>query len=128
MKPDRCQATAASGKPCSAAARPGRAYCLWHDPQADAERRELSRKGGQGRSNAARARKALPAEDLTLREVQRVLCRVLKDVTCGRAEPGVATAAATVGRAIAALAQAADFDERLAALERQIAASGRTKA
>ena len=70
MKPDRCQATAASGKTCSATPRPGRSYCLWHDPAAAEERRELARRGGAGRSNAARARKALPAEALTLREGQ----------------------------------------------------------
>ena len=39
----------------------------------------------------ARARKALPTEALTLREVQPVLGRVLKDVTGGRLEPRVAT-------------------------------------
>ncbi len=117
MKPERCQATAASGQPCSATPRPGRPYCLWHDPEAGEARRELSRKGGAARSNRARAKKRLPAESLTLQEVQGLLSVALKGVLAGRIEPGIANASANVARAIAAVAQAGEIEERIAALE-----------
>ncbi len=117
MKAEPCQAIAANGKPCAATPRPGRPYCLWHDPEAVETRRELSRKGGQGRSNAARLRKALPVETLTLGDVQGVLGKVLKDCTGGQIEPGVANAAANVARAIAAVAQAGELEARVERLE-----------
>ncbi len=116
MKAERCQATAASGKLCSATPRPGRPWCLWHDPEAAEQRRELSRKGGVARSNRARARATLGAP-LAPAEVQAILGRVLKDVVGGKIEPGVATAAAGVARALIAVREATEVEERLAALE-----------
>jgi len=117
MRPDRCQATAASGKPCSASPRPGRPFCLWHDPEAGEARRELSRKGGKGRSNRARAAKHLPGEVLTPATLQGLLGKTLRDVIAGRVEPGVANAAANLGRAIVAVREATEVEERLSALE-----------
>ena len=117
MKPDRCQATAASGKPRSATPRPGSRFCLWHDPRAAEERRELSRKGGHGRSNAARARRGLPGEVLTPAELQGVLGRTLRGLVAGEVEPGVANAAANLGRAIVAVRAATELEDRLSALE-----------
>ena len=117
MKPERCQATAASGKPCSATPRPGHPYCLWHDPAAADERRELSRKGGHGRSNAARARRTLPHDVLTPADLQGVLGRTLRGLIAGKVEPGVANAAANLGRAIVAVREATELEERLTALE-----------
>jgi hypothetical protein len=93
---ERCQATAASGKPCSATPRPGRSFCLWHDPAAEEDRRELSRKGGRARSNASRAKKAFPA-GLTTGEVQGYLATALKGVLVGRFTPGQANAVASAG-------------------------------
>ena len=117
MGADPCQATTKQGKPCSAQARPGKPYCLWHDPEADAERRELSRKGGQSRSNLARLKRSLPAEPLTFGDVQGVLGAVLRDLLAGRLDPPVANAAANVARAFAAIAQAGEMEERLRELE-----------
>lgn len=123
-KAERCQATAANGKPCAATPRPGRSYCLWHDPEAVETRRELSRKGGQARSNRRRALAKLPDEVMSLRTVQAMLCRALRDVIDGRLEPGVGNSAATLGRAIAAIATAGDLEERVAELERAAGAAG----
>ncbi len=91
--------------------------CAWHDPQLAAERAGWRQKGGQSRSNRARAKKALPAEALTLQEVQALLGLTFKGVISGRIEPGVANAAANIARALVATREAAEFDARLAALE-----------
>jgi hypothetical protein len=113
----RCQAKTKEGKPCSATPRPGRPYCLWHDPDAEATRRENARKGGQSRSNLARLKRSLPAEPLTFGDVQNVLGAVLRDLLAGTLDPPVANAAATVARAFAAIAQAGEMEERLRELE-----------
>jgi hypothetical protein len=117
MQADRCPATTKEGKPCSATPRPGRGYCLWHDPTAAAERSANARKGGQSRSNLARLKRALPTETLDFRDVQGVLGAVLRDLLAGTLDPPVANAAANVARAFAAIAQAGEMEDRLRELE-----------
>jgi len=92
--------------------------CLWHDddPEALEARRELSRKGGRARSNEARARASLP-DPLSPADLQRILGGVLRDVVAAAVDPGVATAAATVCRALVALRQAVELEARLSELE-----------
>ncbi len=113
----RCTGTNRDGSSCSGQARPGRPWCSWHDPDLDGQRARWRQKGGQSRSNKARARKQLPAESLTLQEVQGLLSVALKGVLAGRIEPGIANASANLARAIAAVAQAGEIEERIAALE-----------
>jgi hypothetical protein len=117
MEAGRCTATTKSGKPCSAQARPGRTYCLWHDPEAESERRQYAAKGGQSRSNLSRLKRSLPTEPLAFRDVQGVLGAVLRDLLAGTLDPPVANAAANVARAFAAIAQAGEMEERLRELE-----------
>jgi len=116
-RPDRCQATAANGQPCSAKPRPGRPLCLWHDPEADEKRREISRKGGAARSNAAKARKQLPANVLTASEWQDLVGTVAKGVITGKLSPGVGQAVASLARAHRDLAELGRLEEQVAALE-----------
>ena len=120
----RCSGTNRDGGPCAAPVLPGETRCAWHHP-AMRERVAAGRaKGGARRSNASRARRQLLAEAMTLREVQAVLCRALRRVEAGELEPGPANALSSLGRAIAAVAQAGDLEERLGELER---AAGATK-
>jgi len=117
VKPDRCQATAASGKPCSASPRPGRPFCLWHDDEAVAERQAISRKGGAARSNSVRARRKFASSALGSDQVLGLLSVALRDVIDGKLEPGIANAAANLGRAIVAVREATEVEARIAALE-----------
>jgi hypothetical protein len=115
----RCLATTKDGNPC--AAKPWRGdYCRWHSPQLAAQRREWSRRGGASRSNKARARKGLAGEALTMPEVSGLLSRALRKVEAGTMEPGVATAMATLARALVATQEAGVVEERLAALEERL--------
>ena len=112
----KCSATNNDGGPCNAQGwRDG--LCRWNHPALEAERAEGRRRGGSQSSNRARARKQYAGEVLTLREVQGLLSKTLKDVIEGSVETGVATAAASVARAIAAVAQVGDLEERIAELE-----------
>ena len=112
----KCQAIARSGSPCGSAPLAGSAWCYIHSPDSAEARRESSRKGGRARSNASRARASLP-DPLSPADLQSILGGVLRDVVEGRLEPGVATAAATVCRALVALRQAVELEARLSELE-----------
>lgn len=120
-----CQATNQAGKPCSA--QPWRDnWCRWHHPSLVDERRAWSAKGGASKSNRARAWKGLAGEALTMPEVSGLLSRALKKVENGTMEPGVATAMATIARALVATQEAGLVQERIAALEERAGIGGNT--
>ncbi len=122
MKPEQCQAITKGGSPCGAKPVPGDTLCAWHAPAWEEKRREWSRKGGVGRSNAQRAKKALgDGHDLT--GVQARLVGALEKVESGQLDPSRAQAMAALGRVIVTVAQAGDLEERLTQLE---AAAGLT--
>lgn len=88
-----------------------------------ANRSEWSAKGGAGRSNAARARKAVGSfQDLKV--ARGTMVRVLTKLEAGEIEPAIATAMATVVRALDAVTKTtvlAELDERMAEMSQQIA-------
>src|SRR5688500_15529235 len=97
---------------------PGEAWCPWHHPDRAEQRRAWSAKGGRARSNAARARKALPDGALSASDLNGLLGTTLKGVLVGKIEPNVGNCVASLARAIRDVAGWADLDDRLAALER----------
>ncbi len=114
--PDRCQATAKSGKPCSVTALPGDQLCAWHSPVMEERRRQWSRRGGHQRSNKARARRALPPA-MTPAELEQVLGGTLRGLLAGRFAPNVASAAAALGRTLITIREAGELETRLSELE-----------
>jgi hypothetical protein len=114
---DPCRATTRDGKPCSGQARPGSSYCPWHDPELAEQRAAWRRKGGEGRSNAARARKQLSGDIRDLTDVKAILLRSMTAVEGEQLAPGAAQALASLARAIVVVSGAGDFEDRLAALE-----------
>lgn len=79
-------------------------------------RRDISRKGGAARSNAARAKKALPAGVLSTDDLRGLLGLTLKGVIAGKVEPGVGNAAANLARAYVAVTEAGAVE----AMERRL--------
>ncbi len=114
-----CRATNQAGRPCSAAVWQD-GWCRWHAPQLEQERREWSARGGRGKSNKQRAKKALPDNVLTPTEVQGMLGLALRGVLAGRLEPGVANAAANLGRALVAVREATTLADEVAAIKEAI--------
>ena len=112
----RCTAITRGGKRCGGTPVPGDSRCPWHAPAWAERRREWSRKGGRGKSNASRARKALP-EAMTLGEARGVLSVAMRATLAGRLAPGAGSAVAALARALAALTEAADLEKRIAQLE-----------
>ena len=115
--PSQCQSTNRNGEPCSAHVYDGAAWCRWHDPDRAEDRAEWSRKGGQARSNRARARKQLADQVMTIGDLDALLCVALKQVASGRMEPGVGSAMATIAKTITTIRSTGDFEKRLEALE-----------
>ncbi len=66
-----------------------------------------------------RKRLGTGAATLALSEVDALLCLALKGVLAGKIEPGIATSAATVAKAITSVRSSSDLEERLAALEQR---------
>ena len=103
---DRCVGVNKSGQPCSAKPLPGSDRCPWHDPAWDERRKAWSIRGGHGKSNKARAKKALPAGVLTNTELRGVLGITIARVLRGTVEPGVGSSVASLARAYVAVTEA----------------------
>ena len=117
---EKCIATNKDGRPCSAQAWQD-GLCRWHHPALEAERMAGRRKGGQARSNAARARKALAGDIRDMADVKTRLVMALTKVEAGELEPGPANAMANLARAIVAVAGVADFETQLAEMRQELA-------
>ena len=113
----KCSGTNLDGTPCSARPRPGALWCVWHDPETKAQRAEWSKRGGSARSNKVRAAKALPTELMSTDEIAAWLTIQYRKLIVGQLTPGVATASATVAKAIAEIQRGAQIEERMAELE-----------
>ncbi len=118
-KGGKCHAVSRSGRPCGATVVAPSGMCAWHAPEWAERRREWSRKGGEGRSNKRRAAKQI-AEPMTPAELQSLLGVVLRGVIAGRLEPGVANAAANLGRALVAVREATTLADEVAAIKEAI--------
>ena len=105
MKAERCQATTKSGKPCSATVVAD-GMCAWHAPSWADRRRQWSAEGGRRRSNAARAKKELPASVLSNDQLRGVLGLTIAKVLNGAVEPGVGSSVASLARAYVAVTEA----------------------
>jgi hypothetical protein len=119
----QCSGITKGGARCRAFVMPGSTFCIAHDPNRVVELAEYRKRGGQNRSNSARARRSL-GDLRDLGAVQVALLKALKGLEDGHVEPTVATAMATVGRALVAVASAnaaVTFEAQLADMARQIA-------
>ena len=105
MKAERCQAVTKSGKPCSATVVAD-GMCAWHAPSWADRRRQWSAEGGGRRSNAARAKKELPASVLSNDQLRGVLGLTIAKVLNGAVEPGVGSSVANLARAYVAVTEA----------------------
>jgi hypothetical protein len=112
--PPACAGTRKDGAACRAAALPGRAYCLAHDPARQAALRASRERGGRGKAAAARAQKLVPA---TLRPVLDGLLDVFDEVKAGTLDPKVGTALGSIASAIVKVYSVGALEERLQALE-----------
>ncbi len=120
MKQRQCSGQTKAGERCKSWAMPDSEWCINHDPNRVTDLAEWRKKGGKQRSNQSRAKKQLPAEPLSIAELHSYLGVVFRRVVTGQTEPAVGTAAATIARTMAELSRAADFEERMTAIEQRL--------
>ena len=114
-----CQATTTAGSACSAQPVRPDGFCYWHSPALATERTAARRRGGEHRSNRLRAAKAMPAA-LTSDDLLVTLSRVIAKAEKGEIEPGPANAISSLARAMNAIRETTEIEQRLADLERRL--------
>lgn len=111
---NRCEAKRADGQPCRAQALPS-GYCWAHDPRLADKRARARRQGGKNSAKVVRLRGLMPGR---LVPAFQALEKSLTELHDGALDPRVATAMAAVARAMCALAQTGELEERVRLLER----------
>jgi hypothetical protein len=109
-----CEATRRDGEPCQTQVIGDGRFCFAHSPDLAAKRAEAARRGGTNRANRVRLAKIMP---LRLVPVWEQLEQALAAVLDGSLDPKQASAAAAVARALVAVQQAGEVEERLRKLE-----------
>jgi len=120
----QCSGITKAGKRCNSMALPESDFCISHDPTRIADLAEYRRRGGKGRSNDARARKALSGGFKDVQTAQAVMLMVLAKLNAGQFDVARANAMANVARAINDLAKTnaqATLEQQIADLSRQVA-------
>jgi hypothetical protein len=120
-KQSNCEGIRADGQPCKAKALPGKRFCWAHDETLAEKRDKARRQGGKNRANAARLRSLVPPR---LVGVYDTLETAMAEVHDGRLVPGQATAMAALARAMVAVLQAGELEERLRSIENRVNSSG----
>ncbi len=115
----RCLGTNQSGGPCGGYVPKASTWCLWHDPDRESEREEWRRRGGENRSNKARARKKMTDQVMSINDLDAFLCASMTRVAAGRMEPNVGSAVATLAKTVVAIRTAGELERRLEELERR---------
>ena len=118
-KAAQCPTINKDGTPCGGTVLPGATFCIFHDPDRAELRREASRKGGKAKSNTARARKKYVEGGLEPDQLQGLIGSTIVGVLSGRIAPNVANAVAALARTAVVVRDAAEVEERLAALEQR---------
>ena len=109
-----CTAVRKDGQPCSVRVLVDGSHCFAHAPDRQQARAEARRRGGQNRSAAVRLRGLVPPR---LVPVFDRLEAALAETHAGDLDPKTATAMAALARAMVAVLQAGELEERLRKLE-----------
>ena len=113
----RCAATRRDGHPCAAPALAGGRFCFTHAPDRATERNAAREKGGRNKATSVRA-EHLPLPSY-LKPVLGAVLAAIRDVRDGTLSPAQGTSMAALAGVAIKLVTAAQFEERLRALEHQ---------
>jgi hypothetical protein len=113
-RPKHCAGVRKDGQACQGPVLDGGRWCFAHDPTRAAERQAARTKGGHNRGAVVRLRRLCPPR---LVPIFDQLAAALQEVHDGTLSPPQATAMASLARAMCALLQAGELEERLRELE-----------
>ena len=114
QRQSRCSALRRDGQPCRSWVVGDASLCFSHAPGRQAERDQARSRGGRNRSSTARLRGLVPPRLLSVFDK---LEAALDDVLADRLDPKNATAAASLARAMTAVLQVGELEERVRQLE-----------
>ena len=118
-----CHGITKGGTRCRARPLVGSGYCVNHSPDiSDDQRAAWRATGGKNSSAKVRARKQLPGALMGADEIGAWLAICFKRVIAEKMDPGVANAVSTMSRAMLAVREASDIEDRLNALEQAMEA------
>ena len=120
MTQQQCKGTNKLGEQCNGKALPESEFCIAHDPAKIVAITEARRKGGQARSNRAKARRELSNAAMTPGEIAGVVAVAIRGVLSGKQSPGVGSAIAALSRAALEAGKASDLEQRMAEIERRL--------
>ena len=127
MTPATCHSITRAGERCRARPLAGSTYCVNHSPDiTDEQRKAWAARGGTNSSARARARKQLPSAVMSADEIGSWLSVYFKRVIAERMDPAVANAVSTMSKAMLAVREASEVEERLSALEKAVEAQSTT--
>lgn len=118
---ERCESTTRAGTPCQSVALGDSGRCFAHSPDMAEKRRAAMAKGGRNSSRAHRLRALVPPR---LTPLYDVLDAAIREVHDGVITPPVATAIASLARALVYVTQAGELEERVRKLEEQAQQDG----
>jgi hypothetical protein len=110
----QCQGRRRDGRPCTSPLVGADGYCFAHSPTRAAERQAAQQRGGQHRASVVRLRGLCPPK---LVQVYEQLEAALGEVHAGTLPPTQAMAMAALARAMVAVLQAGELEERLRRVE-----------
>jgi hypothetical protein len=113
-----CQATRRDGQRCHTPVVADSCFCFAHEPRLADKRTQARQRGGTNKANHLRLQKLMPA---SLAPVFDQLAQVLTDVIADRIDPKNAAAAASVARAMVAVLERGEMEQRLRTLEERSA-------
>jgi Family of unknown function (DUF5763) len=116
-----CRATKRDGSRCTSVMVNANGFCYAHDPVYADERKEMQAKGGRHKARLIQLKHLSPPRLLPIYDR---LERALEQVHDGKLDPRQAQAMATLARALAAILQTGEIEQRVRDLE---ASAGRTR-
>jgi hypothetical protein len=110
----QCDGTRRDGRACAGQALPGRTHCWAHAPDLAAARQAAYERGGRNRAHVVRLQRLMPPR---LVPIFDQLEQALAEVHAGTLEPRQAVAMAALARAMCAVLQIGELEERVRELE-----------
>jgi len=101
---------------CKAAPLDGEDFCFFHHPDLKKEQQEARSRGGRASQRTLRAEHVENLDFTMLKEVDKFLCLLLKEVAVGEVSTAIGKTCGYLARSLGQLRELSEFEERLDSL------------